>query len=130
VRKFQAGELLGVAGTIGAMGVGVTMTRAAQVLFVDLSWTPADNAQARDRAHRHGQERPVNVIRLVASHAIDQRIAQVLAEKIERNDSSVEAASVDENFTAPALSLPAPIVIKAPPTVVPRTIEEETPIDF
>lgn len=130
VRKFQAGELLGVAGTIGAMGVGVTMTRAAQVLFVDLSWTPADNAQARDRAHRHGQERPVNVIRLVASHAIDQRIAQVLAEKIERNDSSVEAASVDENFTAPALALPAPIVIKAPPTVVPRTIEEETPIDF
>ena len=128
VAEFQAGRLCGVAGTIGAMGVGVTMTRAAQVLFVDESWTPAENAQARDRAHRIGQERSVNVVRMIARHAVDERVSAVLAEKTERNETSVEAARVNESFVAPALALPD----LTPPTVVqvPAEEEGETPIDF
>ena len=128
VAEFQAGRLRGVAGTIGAMGVGVTMTRAAQVLFVDESWTPAENAQARDRAHRIGQERSVNVVRMIAIHAVDERVSAVLAEKTERNETSVEAARVNETFVAPALALPD----LTPPTVGQISAEDEgeTPIDF
>jgi SWI/SNF-related matrix-associated actin-dependent regulator 1 of chromatin subfamily A len=38
------------------MSVGVTLTRARNVVFNDLSWTHADNQQARARIHRIGQK--------------------------------------------------------------------------
>lgn len=55
VDKFQAGNLKGVGLTIAAGGVGLTLTRAAHVLFVDLDWVPANNAQAEDRCILEGQ---------------------------------------------------------------------------
>lgn len=93
VRAFQDGQLLGLAGTIGAMGTGVTLTRAHQVIFVDLSWTPAENAQAEDRICRIGQTRGVIVRRMVARHVLDEHVTKVLARKQDIISGSVEAAA-------------------------------------
>lgn len=81
VRKFQAGLLKGVACTIGAGGVGLTLTRSANVLFVDRDYTPAMNAQCEDRCCRIGQTRGVMVTHLVAAHALDQRLTEILLKK-------------------------------------------------
>lgn len=103
VRAFQAGELRGIGCTIKAGGIGITLTRAAHEIFVDLAWTPADNNQAEDRACRIGQTRSVLVRRLVADHELDRRIEQVLRAKQEIIDATVEPSAVrrvQQNHTA------------------------------
>lgn len=79
--RFQRGELLGVAATIAAASTAITLTRSASIYFVDRSWTPADNEQAEDRAHRIGQERGLVVTDLVLDHVIDQHVHAVNAKK-------------------------------------------------
>lgn len=96
VERFQTGELRGLGVTIKAGGVGLTLTRAAHALFVDLEWTPALNSQAEDRLCRIGQTRGVQVTRLVADHPLDERVAELLAEKQKLIEASTEAAAVKE----------------------------------
>ncbi len=93
---FQAGKLRGVAATIQAGGVAITLTRAAHAIFVDQAWTPALNSQAEDRIYRIGQSRGVLITVLVARHALDRRVADLLAEKAE-----LIAATVDAVVSAP-----------------------------
>jgi len=82
VARFQARKLKGIASTIQAGGVGLTMTRASTVLFVDLDWTPANNIQAEDRVCRIGQEaNKVQIVRMVSDHVLDQRVLEVLDRK-------------------------------------------------
>ena len=80
--RFQAGGLKGIASTIQAGGVGLTMTMASTVLFVDLDWVPANNLQAEDRVCRIGQEaNKVRVIRMVSDHVMDKQVLKVLDRK-------------------------------------------------
>lgn len=81
VRTFQDGHLEGIAGTLGAMGVGHTLTRAAHVVFIDRSFVPAENQQAEDRLCRIGQTRGVMVHVLVADHPVDRRVEEIIARK-------------------------------------------------
>lgn len=81
VRALQAGELDGVVCTMGAAGVGLTMTRAAIVFFAELSWTPAEILQAEDRLHRRGQLRAVLVRYFVIDGTIDAYMARLVDDK-------------------------------------------------
>jgi SWI/SNF-related matrix-associated actin-dependent regulator of chromatin subfamily A-like protein 1 len=90
--RFQRGELRGVAGTIAAMGVAITLTRASHVVFVDPDWVPAMNEQGEDRAYRIGQTKPVTVTYLVADHAVDRLVAKCLARKRQLIAATVDAA--------------------------------------
>jgi hypothetical protein len=92
VERFQKGELRGIAGTIGAMGVGVTLTRAANVLFLDRDFVPANNLQAEDRCVRIGQTRGVVVSILNALHPVDERVAIIL----DRKEKLLEAMNLAE----------------------------------
>lgn len=89
---FQAGQLKGVAATIKAGGVAITLTKACHAVFVDQEWTPALNIQAEDRIYRIGQSRGVLITRLVADHALDRRLAELLDEKAALVAGSVDAA--------------------------------------
>lgn len=93
VRDFQEGRLRGLAATIQAAGVGLTLTRAAHVLFVDRSWTPAENDQAEDRAYRIGQTRGVLVLDLVADHPLDTKVHEILTRKRRLIAATVDAAA-------------------------------------
>jgi SNF2 domain-containing protein/helicase-like protein len=103
VDAFQRGELKGVGGQIRAAGVGLTLTRSANVLFLDKDWTPAGNVQAEDRAHRIGQQRPVNIVSLVADHAIDERVNGLLDHKASLIKNSISAGKrgANEEVIAP-----------------------------
>lgn len=81
VERFQDGVLDGIGLTIKAGGVGITLTRASHMLFVDEEWTPALNEQCRDRIHRIGQKNTCMYHILVADHPVDTRVAELLAEK-------------------------------------------------
>ncbi len=95
INQFKAGAFKVLVGTIGAMGVGVTLTVAHRAVFVDRAWTPAENKQAEDRVCRIGQTRGVEIIDIVANHALDERVFQLLKTKTRIADGSVEAARVD-----------------------------------
>lgn len=90
VEAFQAGQLKGIGLTIAAGGIGLTLTRAWKALFVDLDWTPALNAQAEDRICRIGQTKPCEIIRMVATHPLEQHVHGLIAKKIAMIQSAVE----------------------------------------
>lgn len=93
VDAFQAGNLKGVALTIRAGGVGLTLTRAWKALFVDLDWVPGWNAQAEDRVCRIGQtSNKVEIVRMVNDHPLTLHILSILAEKISLIEKAVEKA--------------------------------------
>lgn len=64
-----------------AVGVGVNLTSASDILFVEQPWTPAACQQAEDRCHRIGQQQPVSVTYLVARNTIDEAIWECLERK-------------------------------------------------
>lgn len=109
VEAFQAGRLRGLAGTIGAMGTGVTLTRAHHLVMVDLAWTPALNSQAEDRVCRIGQDRGVIIHRIIADHALDHRVTELLTVKQDIIEASVEASAVEADYrgSSPAEELAA-----------------------
>lgn len=78
IERFQAGGARVFVGTIRAGGIGVTLTAASTVVFLDRSWSPADNLQAEDRLHRIGQENAVQVIYINARDTVDQVIESKL----------------------------------------------------
>ncbi|MFN8130127.1 MAG: DEAD/DEAH box helicase [Solirubrobacteraceae bacterium] len=84
VREFQAGEgsPLLVAATRVA-GQGITLTRASNVAFLELEWTPALHDQAEDRCHRIGQRDAVTAWYLLAAETIDETMAALIARKRE-----------------------------------------------
>jgi SWI/SNF-related matrix-associated actin-dependent regulator of chromatin subfamily A-like protein 1 len=90
VERFQRGELRGVACTIRSAGVGVTLTRASNMVFVDQDWAPGWNEQAQDRINRIGQTRPCLYRVLVADHAMDRHVARLNTRKVRLVASTVD----------------------------------------
>ncbi|KAJ7713924.1 P-loop containing nucleoside triphosphate hydrolase protein [Mycena metata] len=69
-------------------GVGLNLTRANNVISLDLGWSPAMDQQAFDRVHRLGQSRKVIVKRLLTSNAVEDRILALQERKqLLANDS-------------------------------------------
>ncbi|KAG6898919.1 hypothetical protein C0993_002768 [Termitomyces sp. T159_Od127] len=55
-------------------GLGLTLTGADTVIFVEHDWNPMKDLQAMDRAHRIGQKRVVNVYRLITKGTLEEKI--------------------------------------------------------
>lgn len=62
-------------------GVGLNMTAANTVVFMDPWWNPAAENQAMDRAHRFGQKRNVTVYRMISAGTVEEKIAEMKAIK-------------------------------------------------
>lgn len=71
VEDFMAGLRRVFIGTISTMGESINLFRANNAIFLDQSWNPSDNLQARDRIYRIGQDKPVTVTKIVAANTVD-----------------------------------------------------------
>jgi SNF2 family DNA or RNA helicase len=60
---------------------GITLTRASNVAFLELEWTPAMHDQAEDRCHRIGQHDAVTAWYLLAASTIDETMARLIQSK-------------------------------------------------
>jgi SWI/SNF-related matrix-associated actin-dependent regulator 1 of chromatin subfamily A len=82
VRAFQdpdGPQLIIAATRVGAQGI--TLTRASNVAFLELEWTPALHDQAEDRCHRIGQRDAVTAWYLLAADTIDETMASLIQRK-------------------------------------------------
>lgn len=120
VDAFQASEADVIIGTLGAMGVGLTLTRSSHVVIGELDWVPSTISQAEDRCHRIGQTGSVHVEHLVFEGSLDSRLVEVLIDKQRVLDAvlddrpatapvSAEADSAAPS-TAPSLADVAPVL--------------------
>lgn len=59
-----------------AGGLGINLASADTVVLYDSDWNPQMDLQAIDRAHRIGQQNPVNVYRLVCEDTVEEKIIE------------------------------------------------------
>ena len=81
VADFQAGVAPIFLLSLKAGGVGLTLTKATHVVHYDRWWNPAVEDQATDRAYRIGQDKPVQVHRLITEGTVEDRVAELINSK-------------------------------------------------
>ncbi|TAQ83680.1 hypothetical protein B7494_g7990 [Chlorociboria aeruginascens] len=69
--------------TTKAGGTGINLMYANKVIIFDGSFNPQDDRQAENRAHRVGQTRPVEVVRLVTRNTVEEQIWALGNSKLE-----------------------------------------------
>ena len=80
-----------------AGGTGLNLTSADVVIHLDLWWNPQVENQATDRAHRIGQTKNVEVIKLICNGTIEERIIELQNKKKLLSDSLIEGNNRDKN---------------------------------
>jgi superfamily II DNA or RNA helicase len=104
VARFQSGGAPLFLISLKAGGTGLNLTAADTVIHYDPWWNPAVEAQATDRAHRIGQDKPVFVYKLIAQGTVEERILQLQADK-----HALASRLYTESTGSPASLTPADI---------------------
>ncbi|WP_374704568.1 DEAD/DEAH box helicase [Streptomyces sp. NL15-2K] len=81
VDRFERGEVPVFLLSLKAAGTGLNLTRATHVVHYDRWWNPAVEDQATDRAYRIGQDKPVQVHKLLAEGTVEDKVAKLLEAK-------------------------------------------------
>lgn len=89
--------------SLKAGGTGLNLVGADVVIHLDPWWNYSAQNQASDRAHRIGQTRTVEVIKLIAENSIEERVVSLQDEKkelvdkvISNDDSSIKQLSIKD----------------------------------
>lgn len=91
-------------------GLGLNLTSADTVIFVEHDWNPMRDHQAMDRAHRLGQRKVVNVHRLIMRGTLEEKIMGLQKFKVSVANAVINAenASLNSMDTTQLLDLFTP----------------------
>jgi len=82
IQKFQTDPNCQVfVASLLAAGVGIDLTAGSVVIHYDRWWNPAKENQATDRVHRIGQNRGVQVFKLITKNTIEEHIHRLIEKK-------------------------------------------------
>lgn len=84
--------------SLKAGGTGLNLTGADVVIHFDPWWNPAVEDQATDRAHRIGQQKTVEVIKLIAQGTIEEKIYNLQEKKKDIIKSVMSEESSEESL--------------------------------
>lgn len=97
-------------------GLGLNLTGADTVIFVEHDWNPMNDLQAMDRAHRIGQKKVVNVYRLITRNTLEEKIMglqkfklNIASTVINQQNSGLGSMDTDQIldlFNAPDTAVP------------------------
>ena len=76
--------------SLKAGGHGLNLTGADTVIHLDPWWNASSENQATDRAHRIGQEKRVEVIKLITEDSVEQRVIELQRKKKDLIDKMIE----------------------------------------
>lgn len=93
VNEFNGDETPVFLVSLKAGGTGLNLTGASVVVHADPWWNAAATDQATDRAHRIGQNREVDVYKVVAKGTIEERIVALQQAKRDLADSVIAATA-------------------------------------
>jgi SWI/SNF-related matrix-associated actin-dependent regulator of chromatin subfamily A3 len=82
--------------SLKAACVGINLVRGNHVYLMDPFWNEATELQAMDRVHRHGQTRPVRVVRFVMNDSLEERMLNIQSAKSALGKASMEKLSKSE----------------------------------
>ncbi|MFD2116608.1 SNF2 helicase associated domain-containing protein [Paenibacillus yanchengensis] len=88
--RFNAGEKDIFLISLKAGGTGLNLTGADTVVLYDPWWNPAVEQQAADRAHRLGQQKVVQVIKLIAKGTLEEKMLQLQQRKKDIIDAVIQ----------------------------------------
>jgi len=92
VQKFNRDpsiDLMLLSTSVG--GLGLNLTGADTVIFVEHDWNPMKDLQAMDRAHRIGQKKVVNVYRLICKNTVEEKILGLQQFKLKTANSVISS---------------------------------------
>jgi SNF2 family DNA or RNA helicase len=84
--------------SLKAGGVGLNITKASYVLFLDPWWNPFAEKQGVGRAHRIGQLNKVNVIRFISKNTVEEKIIKLQENKKLLSDSLLEESYISDEI--------------------------------
>ena len=94
VNAFNEDEVPVFLISLKAGGTGLNLTGASVVIHADPWWNDAAQQQASDRAHRIGQTRVVNVLKVIAKDTIEERIVKLQESKRQLSEEFVKSGTV------------------------------------
>jgi len=103
VERFQRGGTPVFLLSLKAGGTGLNLTAADHVFILDPWWNPAVEAQAIDRVHRIGQDRPVTAYRLIAEDTVEDKLVALQAHKRALFDSVFDETGLVANLSVETL---------------------------
>ncbi len=88
-------------GGIKSAGIGITLTAATNVVFLDYSFLPSDHAQAIDRIHRIGStSESIAIYQLYVNNTIDNVIRELLVKKQDIFDQLIDGKIIKKKQTS------------------------------
>ncbi|MHA1869064.1 MAG: DEAD/DEAH box helicase [Candidatus Heimdallarchaeaceae archaeon] len=75
-------------------GLGISLTSASTVIFLDMLWTPADHDQAESRVHRFGQTKNVQIYYLYIKRTIDEKILSLVRWKEDITKQTIDLEDI------------------------------------
>ena len=89
--------------SLKAGGTGLNLVGADVVIHLDPWWNAAAEEQAADRAHRIGQSRNVEVIKLICEDSVEEKVIElqdlkkdIVDKVISKDDSSVTGTTLED----------------------------------